>query len=57
MLDNFPTTTNMDKELDNKVICNGFGCNNNAIEKIGVKAGKFGIISLSLCTECIKKFQ
>jgi hypothetical protein len=41
----------------NKDICNAFGCSNNAVEKIDVDAGKFGIISLDLCINCIKKFQ
>jgi hypothetical protein len=60
MSNNFPTTINNKKELDNKDIrniCNAFDCSNRAIETIDVKAGKFGIISLSLCSICIRKFQ
>jgi hypothetical protein len=41
----------------NKEICNAFGCSKNATEKINASAGIYGIISLSLCKNCISKFQ
>lgn len=41
----------------NKGICFGYGCNNKAIEKIDVDAGRFGTITLSLCSNCLKKFE
>ncbi len=53
----YTTTINKDNELNNKEICNAFECFNKATEKIEVKAGKFGIISLNLCSVCIEKFQ
>jgi transposase-like protein len=43
--------------LNNKAICNAFGCSKEATIKTDINAGTFGIISLSLCLECIKKFQ
>jgi hypothetical protein len=56
MSNTIPTTINNDNEL-NKDNCNAFECFNKATEKIEVKAGKFGIISLNLCSACIEKFQ
>ena len=35
-----------------KTPCDGFGCYNNATEKINVNAGKFGIINVSVCSKC-----
>jgi hypothetical protein len=37
--------------------CNAFGCINRSTETIDVSAGKYGIISLKVCSICIKKFQ
>ncbi len=40
----------------NKNICNAFGCSKKATEKINVSAGKFGVISLDFCNNCIGNF-
>jgi hypothetical protein len=37
-------------------ICDGLYCTNYAFNKVDVKAGRF-VISLNLCSSCIKKFQ
>ncbi len=37
--------------------CYGFECNRNATSKITVNAGRFGNISLYLCSLCVSKFQ
>lgn len=50
-----PIHNNIEKSY--KCICDGLGCSNDATEKIAEKAGKFGIISLNLCSQCAKKFQ
>jgi hypothetical protein len=41
----------------NKQICHGFGCQEKAIAKIDVSAGKYGTITLDLCDSCMKLFQ
>jgi hypothetical protein len=40
-----------------KSICDGFGCANEATEKLGVSAGTFGTITLSLCSKCVTIFK
>ena len=52
-----PTTTFNDNKLDNKDICNAFGCSKSATKKVNVSAGTFGTISLMLCSMCVKKFD
>lgn len=51
------TTINNNDKLNNKGICNAFGCFKIATDNIEIDAKKFGIISLSLCSICRKKFQ
>jgi hypothetical protein len=48
------------EELDFQVknpICEATGCFKNATDKIVVKTGNLGVISLLLCRDCIPKFQ
>jgi len=40
----------------NKNTCEAVGCFAKAVTIIEVKVGQKGLISLSLCEECIKKF-
>lgn len=41
----------------NKIICNGFDCFNYADKKYDIDAGKYGNITIELCSFCIKRFQ
>jgi hypothetical protein len=41
----------------NKTICEAVGCFVRATNRIDVKVGKKGIISLDLCDSCVKKFE
>jgi hypothetical protein len=43
--------------LTNISICDGFGCNREAIIKIVVNAGELGTIDLNLCGDCRLKFK
>lgn len=43
-------------ELD-KNICEAFGCNKEATIKTEISAGKFGIIPLNLCIDCVSLFE
>jgi len=45
------------REQVNSEICDAQDCNNEATEKIEVSAGKHGIIELSVCKNCVSKFQ
>ena len=47
-----------DKDYDPRYdkVCNGFGCSNKAIRKVNINAGTFGLISLNLCSKCIRLF-
>jgi hypothetical protein len=45
----------IDKDT-NKQICEALGCSHNATKVISVEAGKFGAISISVCTNCVSKF-
>ena len=47
----------IEKSIYKDECCNAFGCFNPASETIEVSAGKFGIISLKVCSLCLKKFQ
>lgn len=51
------TTINNNTKLNNKEICNAFGCFENALEKVDIDVGTFGTISLNFCSQCAKKFQ
>ena len=51
------TIINNNTKLNNKEICNAFGCYKNATEKVDIDVGKFGTILVNLCSECVKKFQ
>jgi hypothetical protein len=45
-------------DLDiNKNICQAVGCFAKATDKIALKGGTFGIISVLVCRNCIGKFQ
>jgi hypothetical protein len=41
----------------NNSICEAVGCHAKAIDKIAVKVGTLGVISLLLCGDCKGKFQ
>jgi hypothetical protein len=41
----------------NNLICEAVGCSARATEKIAVKVGTLGVISLLLCNDCVSKFQ
>ena len=41
----------------NNLICEGIDCKRSASEKIIIKAGKYGHISLFLCKNCIRIFK
>src|SRR5215212_9095069 len=41
---------------DNKGICEANGCSENATNELRVNVGKFGEITLFLCTACLPKF-
>jgi hypothetical protein len=41
----------------NNSICEAVGCSSKATDKIVVKVGTLGIISLLVCSNCIGKFQ
>lgn len=41
----------------NNYICEGVGCFEAATDRIKVKAGTLGEISLLLCTDCVSKFH
>lgn len=40
-----------------KNICESFDCSNEATVEISIDAGKFGVITLNLCDNCIVKFK
>lgn len=42
---------------DQTVICEASGCTANATGKIAVKVGTLGVISVSVCSDCISMFQ
>jgi hypothetical protein len=39
------------------VTCEAAGCYSKATDKIVVKVGNLGVISLLLCRDCVAKFQ
>jgi hypothetical protein len=43
--------------LGHNVTCEAFGCSAKATDEIAVKVGSLGVIPLSLCDDCISKFQ
>lgn len=43
--------------VTDKDICESFNCNNEATLEVRVCAGKFGIIKLNLCANCVSKFD
>jgi hypothetical protein len=45
------------REQIDRQICDGADCNDEATKKIEVSAGKHGIIELSVCKNCVSKFQ
>jgi hypothetical protein len=44
-------------QKNNKNICDAFGCFSEATDKLGVSAGKFGTITLRLCSKCVTIFK
>ena len=54
----FNIAPNNDKEKqDINSICEALSCSSKATEKIEVKVGIYGTISLILCNKCINIFQ
>jgi hypothetical protein len=51
------TTNNSYSNLNNKPICDAFGCSSGATETINVNGGIYGTITLSLCSPCKNKFK
>jgi hypothetical protein len=51
----------MNKEYNdtdiNKNICEALGCSAKATDKIALEGGTFGIISVLVCRNCIRKFR
>ena len=41
----------------NNNICEGVGCSNKATVQLAVKAGQERTIQLSLCKDCVSKFE
>jgi hypothetical protein len=41
----------------NKNICAASGCLDSATERIKVNAGKFGTITLNVCSKCVRIFE
>jgi hypothetical protein len=39
------------------IICEAAGCYAKATDKIKVRAGPLGVISLLVCSDCVTKFQ
>lgn len=50
-------TTIIEKSAYKDDCCNAFGCFNQSTEKLDVSAGKFGVISLNVCSKCIDIFK
>lgn len=46
----------LSKQEDKVTICNALGCKEKAIKEIKLEVGKYGQISLFLCSTCIPKF-
>jgi len=52
----FPKPQNITCGDTNKQICDAYNCEYEATEQIEVSAGKFGYITLYVCTNCLPKF-
>ena len=56
-----PTTTTTTfsnySNLNNKSICDAFGCSSGATERINLDGGIYGTITLNLCSPCKNKFK
>jgi hypothetical protein len=57
MLTNTASSINNTEKSSNKDICNAFGCSNHAEKEVNVNAGRFGIISLNVCSKCVDIFK
>lgn len=53
---NFITVNKPNKELY-KDTCNKLECKNLATDEIKISAGRFGIITLRVCKDCISIFK
>lgn len=42
---------------DIKPLCEAYGCKEVATKKIQVSVGKFGMIELYVCLNCVAKFE
>lgn len=41
----------------NNIMCEAVGCLEKATDKIGLNGGEYGTINLSLCKNCVRKFE
>jgi hypothetical protein len=46
-----------DKLINQRITCNAAGCNAKGSVELKVNAGKFGMVTLFLCSNCVGKFQ
>ena len=56
-MSNTSTANNRIDKDTNKQICEAFGCYEESTKKIEVSTGKLGKITLSLCDNCLYKFE
>jgi hypothetical protein len=55
--DQYMSSRNNISSEDNKSICDGLRCFNEATTKINEEIGDMGIIVLDLCDDCLLKFR
>jgi hypothetical protein len=46
-----------DTLINQRITCNATGCNEMGSIEIKVPAGKFGTVTLFVCSNCVGKFQ
>jgi hypothetical protein len=46
-----------DQVLKERIKCDASGCDAAGINEIKINAGKFGTVTLFVCTDCVGKFQ
>jgi hypothetical protein len=51
------SSLNNNSPEDNKSICDGLGCFNEATHRIDEEIGEMGRIVLDLCSDCLLKFR
>ena len=43
--------------VEERILCNAAGCDAAGINKIQIPAGKFGKVTLFVCSNCVGKFR